>query len=222
MGVTRGSGRSSLATDLPRRRRPAAPTLGLSSPAEGRHAGARAPAPQVRVNRIGLRQDMGWPTRLRGIGSVCTMRWVAHAESQDILRWSHTVGVLGIKPESRQDEAAFWIPDYLASVGYRIYPVPTHFPHVRTILNQRTYENLSAIPVKLDIVSVFQREHDVPFHVDDLLDAAPSVVWFQSGCVHLASAERLWSSGIRVVGTCIGCTRATISPTQSPLEGQAV
>jgi len=156
------------------------------------------------------------------------VRWVEHEESQAILRRARTIAVLGIKPESRPDEAAFWTPQYLASVGYRIFPVPTHFPDVETILGSPVHPTVADIAtdldididIDIDIVSVFQRPSDVPRHVPDLLAASPGAVWFQSGCLDVASAERLWRAGLSVVCSCIGCTRATIDPTQQPLPAQ--
>jgi hypothetical protein len=115
-----------------------------------------------------------------------------------------------------RDKAAFWIPEYLAAVGYRIVPVPVDPCDEPTILGEPIVASVTAAgPV--DVVSVFLRPERVPEHLEDLVAARPPVVWFQSGLLHRASAARLASEGIRVAHACIGCRRAAIPPATAPL-----
>jgi hypothetical protein len=55
------------------------------------------------------------------------------------------------------------------------------------------------VPGGADLVNVFRRPKDIPAHVDDILEARPSAVWFQQGIRHDESAERLARAGIDVV-----------------------
>lgn len=142
-------------------------------------------------------------------------------ESLEILRDARRIAVLGIKPESRKAAAGFWVPDMLQRLGYEIFPVPVRYPEVREILGRPVVRGLRALPVAVDIVSVFRKPAEVPEHLDELLAVRPPVVWFQSGCLEFASAEALVAAGIVVVHDCIACRRATIRPAYAPLPGQS-
>ena len=140
------------------------------------------------------------------------------AASEEVLRRARRIAVLGIKPESLRDRAAFYIPAYLADVGYEIVPVPTAYPGVTSILGRPVQRTLRDVgPVQ--ILSVFMRPEEVPAYVTAMLELRPEV-WFQSGLMHEASAGALIAAGIAVAHECIGCRRAAISPGALPLEGQ--
>jgi predicted CoA-binding protein len=141
------------------------------------------------------------------------------AGMERVLRRARRVGVLGIRPGSRRDKGAFYIPAYLAEVGYEIVPVPTHPTEETAILGFAVRATLRDAG-DLDILSVFRRPEQVPAHLADILAVRPGVVWFQSGLLHLPSAEALVAAGIEVAHDCIGCRRAEIAPAWSPLEGQ--
>ncbi|MBX6362242.1 MAG: CoA-binding protein [Gemmatimonadetes bacterium] len=116
-----------------------------------------------------------------------------------VLRGSRRIAVLGIKPESRSDRPAFFVPEYLQRAGYEIVPVPVYYPEVTTILGQRVYRRLADIPGAVDLVVVFRRPHDIPPHLPDILAKAPAAAWFQAGIRNDAAAAELARAGIRVV-----------------------
>lgn len=120
-------------------------------------------------------------------------------EVRAILESSRRVAVLGIKPESRADRAAFYVPKYLQDQGYDVIPVPTYYPDVTEILGRPVFRELAAVPGEVDLVDVFRRPEDIPPHVDDIIAKNPRVVWFQQGIRNDAAAERLARAGIRVV-----------------------
>src|SRR5688572_30121183 len=66
---------------------------------------------------------------------------------ETVLRRARTIAVLGIKPESRREKAAHWIPEYLASVGYEIIPVPIYYPEVSEILGRSVVRSLRTLAV---------------------------------------------------------------------------
>lgn len=119
--------------------------------------------------------------------------------AQTILRDARRIAVLGIKPETKADQAAFYVPEYLQSAGYEIVPVPVYFPEATSILGQPVYRTLAAIPGEVDLVIVFRRPGDIPPHVDDILAKRPRAVWLQSGIRNDAVAERLVAAGIAVL-----------------------
>lgn len=118
---------------------------------------------------------------------------------EKILRDARRVAVVGIKPESHAGQPAHYVPDYLQRVGYTVVPVPVYYPDVIEILGEPIYRSVSEIPEPVDLVVLFRRSADVPPHVDDILAAAPSAVWMQSGIRNDAAARRLAEAGIRVV-----------------------
>jgi uncharacterized protein len=109
------------------------------------------------------------------------------------------VAVLGIRPESKADRPAHYVPAYLASAGLTVLPVAVQDPGVPTILGQPVYRTVSATPGPIDVVDVFRRSEDIPPHLDDLLRARPKAVWLQSGIRNDAAAEKLARAGIQVV-----------------------
>lgn len=116
-----------------------------------------------------------------------------------ILEESERIVVLGIKPESRSAQPAYYVPQYLQDVGYEVIPVPTYYPDVEEILGQRVYRAVADVPGEVDLVDVFRRPSDIPAHVDDIIAKAPRAVWFQLGITNDAAAERLARAGIEVV-----------------------
>ena len=119
--------------------------------------------------------------------------------AQAILRDARRIAVLGIKPESKADQAAYYVPEYLQSAGYAVVPVPVYFPEATSILGEPVYRTLAAVPGDLDLVIVFRRPGDIPPHVDDILAKRPRAVWLQSGIRNEAVADRLAAAGIAVV-----------------------
>ena len=116
-----------------------------------------------------------------------------------MLRTARTIAVLGIKPESRAKQPAFYVPKYMAHEGYDIIPVPVYYPHVTEILGRKVYRRLVDVPQDIDLVNVFRRAEDIPNHVDDILAKRPKAVWFQLGIRNDMVAEKLAQAGIKVV-----------------------
>ncbi|WP_242396078.1 CoA-binding protein [Anaeromyxobacter oryzisoli] len=109
------------------------------------------------------------------------------------------VAVLGIKTEEQSDQAAFYVPQALASAGVEIVPVPVYYPDVKTILGRPVYRSVKEIPGPLDLVDVFRRPADVPKHLEDLLAKRPRAVWLQRGIRNDEAAEALARAGVKVV-----------------------
>lgn len=116
-----------------------------------------------------------------------------------LLRETRTIAVLGIKPESHSDQAAFYVPAHMAAAGYEVIPVPVYFPDATEILGQPVFRTVASIGRSIDMVNVFRRPGDIPPHVDDIIAAKPKSVWFQLGIRNDEAAERLAKEGIKVV-----------------------
>lgn len=118
---------------------------------------------------------------------------------RQILANTRTIAVLGMRPESKSDRPAFYVPAYMQRVGFRIIPVPVADPEVETILGEPTYRSLAEIPEEVDLVNVFRRSTDIPAHVQDIIAKCPAAVWFQLGIRNDDAARRLAREGIKVV-----------------------
>ena len=118
---------------------------------------------------------------------------------RELLAETRRVAVLGIKTEAQGFQPAFYVPQYMASAGFDVIPVPVYYPEVTRILGREVYRKLADVPGQIDMVNVFRRSHDIPPHLEDMLAARPKSVWFQSGLRNDAVAEKLARAGIKVV-----------------------
>lgn len=121
------------------------------------------------------------------------------AQIRALLEQTRRIAVLGIKPASRADQPAFFVPEYALGAGYEIVPVPVYYPEVTEILGAPVVRRLVDVVPPADLVNVFRRSEVVPSHLDELLAARPRAVWMQSGIRHDAVAEALARAGIDVV-----------------------
>jgi predicted CoA-binding protein len=121
------------------------------------------------------------------------------AQIKELLAGTRTVAVLGIKTEAQAAQPAFYVPQYLASMGLDVIPVPVYYPEVTEILGRPVYRRLIDIAQPVDLVDVFRRPSDIPKHMDDILAKQPNAVWFQSGIRHDEVARKLARAGIKVV-----------------------
>ena len=133
-----------------------------------------------------------------------TADWRTHLietteEMRALLRRSHRIAVLGIKPESRADQPAHFVPVYTREAGFEVIPVPVYYPDVTEILGTPVYRRLVDVPGEIDIVNVFRRPEHVPPHVHDIIAKRPKAVWMQLGIRNDDAAERLARAGIDVV-----------------------
>lgn len=116
-----------------------------------------------------------------------------------LLRATRRIAVLGIKTEAQANQPAFYVPAYMAQVGFEIVPVPVYYPTVTHILGQPVFRKLADIAGPIDVLNVFRRPQDLPLHLDDILAARPRAVWLQQGIRDDALAARLVQAGIDVV-----------------------
>jgi predicted CoA-binding protein len=111
-----------------------------------------------------------------------------------ILRECRTIAVVGCSADP--SKASNQVASYLRAHGYRIRPVN---PHATSVLGERCYPNLDAIPEKVDIVQIFRRSEDVPSVVDEAMKIGPRVIWMQLGVRNEEAARRAEDAGIEVV-----------------------
>ena len=115
------------------------------------------------------------------------------------LRDSKRLAILGIKPEAKAAQPAFYVARALQQMGWEIVPVPVYFPAVKEILGQPVYRKVADVPGAIDMVVVFRRAEDIPPHVADIVAARPRYVWFQLGIRNETAAAELAAAGIKVI-----------------------
>lgn len=111
-----------------------------------------------------------------------------------ILRAARTVAVVGLSPNPARPSHR--VARYLQGRGYRIVPVN---PTVETVLGERSYPSLAAIPEPVDVVDVFRRSEEVPPVVDEAVRIGAKALWMQEGVVHEAAAAKARAAGLAVV-----------------------
>jgi uncharacterized protein len=118
---------------------------------------------------------------------------------RELLEATRRIAVLGIKTEAQSYQPAFYVPQYMASAGFEVIPVPVYYPDATEIMGRKVYRRLADVPGEIDMVNVFRRSQDVRPHVEDILAAGPKSVWMQSGIRDDGVAEQLARAGIKVV-----------------------
>ena len=118
---------------------------------------------------------------------------------RQLIRETKVIAVLGIKPESHSNQAAFYVPAHMHTAGFEVIPVPVYYPEVTQILGKPVFRKLADIGRAIDMVNVFRRPDDIPPHIDDILAAKPKSVWFQLGIRNDEAAQKLAEAGIKVV-----------------------
>ena len=114
-----------------------------------------------------------------------------------IFAQTRSIAVLGAHADSWRP--AFYVPDYLARVGYRILPVNVALVG-KTLWEEPVRATLAELPA-VEMVDVFRRAEALPAHLEDLLAMRPlpKVVWLQSGIWNPDFAKALEAAGVEVV-----------------------
>jgi predicted CoA-binding protein len=115
-------------------------------------------------------------------------------EVRRILASARTVAVVGLSDKPERDSHR--VAAYLQQAGYRIIPVN---PNLTSVLGEKAYPNLRAIPEPVDVVDIFRKPEAVPEIVEDAIAIGARVVWMQDGIVHNAAADRARQAGLAVV-----------------------
>jgi len=116
----------------------------------------------------------------------------------EILMSARVVAVLGAHHEPGR--AAFYVPDYLHSMGYHLLPVNPMLVG-RVLWGVPVVARLTDLERPVDLVDVFRRGESLPDHLDEILAMRPPprTVWLQSGIRNDAVAAALEAAGLEVV-----------------------
>jgi uncharacterized protein len=111
-----------------------------------------------------------------------------------VLEKYRTIAVVGLS--SKITRPSFGVAAYMQAHGYRIIPVN---PNERSVLGEKAYPGLDAVPEGPDIVVVFRRPEYVPDIVEAAIRKGAKVLWMQEGVVHERAARRAREAGLAVV-----------------------
>jgi predicted CoA-binding protein len=111
-----------------------------------------------------------------------------------ILTETRVWAVVGCSPDPGRDSHR--IAALLQRRGYTIIPVN---PLATTILGERCYPTLGAIPGPVEVVDIFRRAALAGAHVDEAIAVGAQAVWMQLGVIDEAAAARGRAAGLRVV-----------------------
>ena len=111
-----------------------------------------------------------------------------------ILKTSETIAMVGLS--ANWYRPSFFAAKYLLDHDYDVHPVN---PNYEEVLGRTCYPDLKAIPVKIDVVDIFQKPERVPELVDQAIEIGAKVVWMQLGIVHEEAAARARKAGLEVV-----------------------
>jgi predicted CoA-binding protein len=112
----------------------------------------------------------------------------------ELLETCHTIAVVGLS--HRRFRPSHGVAEYMQRAGYRIIPVN---PFETSVLGEKSYPSLDAVPERIDIVNIFRRSEFVPEIVEAAIKIGAKAVWMQEGVVHEAAAERARAAGLTVV-----------------------
>ncbi len=116
------------------------------------------------------------------------------AELKDILTQTKTIAVVGISRNA--EKPSHKVAKYMQEAGYRIIPVN---PTIDTVLGEKAYPSLSALPEPVDMVNIFRPSADVPPVVAEAIAIKAKTVWMQEEIINEAAAAEATAAGLKVV-----------------------
>ena len=111
----------------------------------------------------------------------------------DLLQ-SKTIAVVGLSDDPMKSSNS--VSAHMQRKGYRILPVN---PSLETVLGEKCYPSLSALPIKPDLVNVFRLPKFIPAIVDEMIALGLPAIWVQQGIVNEEAAAKAEANGIKVV-----------------------
>lgn len=112
----------------------------------------------------------------------------------ELLTSARVIAVVGLS--SKKHRPSYGVSEYMQRAGYRIIPVN---PNEESVLGEKAYPSLEAVPERVDIVNIFRRSEFVPEIVEQAIRAGAKAIWMQEGVVHEEAAQRARQAGLMVV-----------------------
>jgi hypothetical protein len=112
----------------------------------------------------------------------------------EILEKYKTLTIVGLS--SKPMRPSYGVASYMQSHGYRIIPVN---PKETSVLGEKAYPSLDAVPEATEVVVVFRRPEFVPEVVEAAMRKGAKVIWMQEGVIHEDAAQRARQAGLAVI-----------------------
>jgi predicted CoA-binding protein len=80
--------------------------------------------------------------------------------------------------------------------GYRVIAVN---PNESSVFGEQAYQDLSAVPEKVELVDIFRRSDEAGNAVDQAIAVGAKAVWLQEGVIDRDAAQRALEAGLLVV-----------------------
>ena len=123
-----------------------------------------------------------------------------------ILRHCRTIAIVGLSADWHRPSN--FVGKYLQQHGYRIVPVN---PRYDSILGERSYATLEAIPFAVDMVDVFRRTADVLPFAQGSVAIGAKCLWQQIGVKNLEADALVRAAGLdSVMDRCVKIEHARL------------
>jgi uncharacterized protein len=113
---------------------------------------------------------------------------------QRLLHHARTIAIVGLSPNELR--ASYFVGYYLKRHGYQVIPVNPREPD---ILGEKSYKNLTDVPVSVDIVNVFRAPDALPAIAEEAVKIHAGNLWCQFGVINEEGARIAESGGVSVV-----------------------
>ena len=113
---------------------------------------------------------------------------------QKILHNAKTIAIVGLS--SNVLRASYFVGFYLKRHGYHIVPVN---PHESEVLGEKSYDNLSEVPIPVDVVNVFRAPAALPSIAEHAVRIQASSLWCQFAVVNVQAAKIAAEGGLSVI-----------------------
>lgn len=111
-----------------------------------------------------------------------------------LLRDFRRIAVVGLSPKAHRP--SHYVSAYMKEAGYEIAPInPGH----DSLLGERCYPSLSALPAPPEVVNVFRQSSFVSGVVDEAITSGAKAIWLQKGVIDEEAARRAEGAGLAVV-----------------------
>ncbi|WP_128001113.1 CoA-binding protein [Piscinibacter defluvii] len=128
------------------------------------------------------------------------------SELRRILKTCRTLAIVGLSAEWHRP--SFFAAKYMQEHGYRIVPVN---PRYQSILGERCWPSLEAIPHPVDLVDVFRRTEDVLPIAQQAVAIGARCLWQQIGVKNLEADALVRAAGLEsVMDRCVKIEHARL------------
>ncbi|MCD9187476.1 MAG: CoA-binding protein [Pyrinomonadaceae bacterium] len=115
-------------------------------------------------------------------------------EIKQILDECKTIAVVGLSSNPMRPSNG--VASFMQKKGYKVIPVN---PNESEVFGIKSYQTLSSIGEKVDLVDIFRRSEEAGSVVDEAIEIGAKAVWLQEGVIDEAAAERAEKAGLLVV-----------------------